>query len=332
LARRAPSELPVALAAVLAVGGTAALWSYASRPATTAAPPAETTPPAAASASPSSASPRGPTLAWRVEGLRADPDALALADCVEAHFGERPLVVPMARGFGLRWSALRGLSQVEPEPGTQGDWRLTTPIEGASSASLRAQAALLSCARSGAARLVDLDLGRTFDAETFRAGSRPGALDPERFLLVEAQNGTLVTRGLARFSTWELELAPGVELDWPTARVRLLSCAATLLAAGFDAPSAPFEVPGQGRFALEAVSPPPGFESVRRLVRLDAEPPRTPRARSPERPPPSGTAPVRAPRRPDLFEPPFEGTPPRPTRPPRPPKPPSPLPSMPEYR
>jgi hypothetical protein len=235
----------------------------------------------------------------------------------------------MTRGFGLRWAALRGLSQVEPEPGTEGDWRLTTPIEGASSTSLRAQAALLSCARIGATRLVDVDLGRTFDAETFRAGSRPGALDPERFLAIEAQNGTLLTRGLARFSTWELELAPGVELDWPTARVRLLSCAATLLAVGFDAQSTPFEVPGQGRFGLEAVSPPPGFEAVRRLVRLDADPPR---ARRPNDAAPSGAGPARTARLPDLFQPPFERAPPRPTRPPRPPKAPSPLPSMPEYR
>jgi len=267
------------------------------------APPTQAPPERAAPARPDRAA-----LRWRVQGVELPP-AGTFAACLEAQL-DAPVTVSQATPDSLTamWSPAASplvLTALE-----SGRLDVVTPLDSPSSAPLRAHAGALNCLRAGATRLMDLDLGRTFDAVEFRAGARPGALDPERFFGVEALNGSLVTRGLARFTGYELEVVPETARGWPQARALALSAVSVVLAEGANLDGRPLNIGDHGGFTLSAVEAPAGVERVVRLAPLDppqAAPP-TPRAPSPR--------PARPPRRPSG---------PTPTEPPT-------LPSLPEYR
>lgn len=293
-----------------ALGVTAALSVLAAlRLKTHPAPPEPT---AAPSSAPPTLATRAPSdraaLRWRVRGLELPP-AGAFSACLEAQL-DAPVTVtqPTPESLTALWSPAASPLVLTALEGERLD--LVTPIESPSSAPLRAHAGALSCLRPSATRLMDLDLGRTFDASEFRAGARPGALDPERFFGVEALNGSLMTRGLARFTGYELEVVPDAARGWPQARTLALSAVSVVLAEGASSVGRPLTIGDYGGFTLSEVEAPAGVERVVRLAPLTRPQaaPQAPRERSLQSPP--------ATRR---------SSEPTPTAPP-------PLPSLPEYR
>jgi len=227
---------------------------------------------------------RRAALRWRVEGAGL-PQSDAFAACLDAQL-DAPVQVsqPTPDTLAAAWSPAASPLVVAALGDAQLD--VETPIETPSSAPLRAHAAALSCLRADARRLSDLDLDRTFQAAEFRAGSRPGAIDPERFFGVEALNGSLVTRGLSRFTGYELEVLPDAALGWPQARSLALSAVAVVLAEGAGEPGRALTIGAHGRFALTPVEAPSGVNQVVRLAPLE-RPSVTPPAASavPARPP-----------------------------------------------
>lgn len=312
MTRRRPraSRAPLAWALGLTAAGTA-LIAFKLKPANEPVGPANG--PASATTAETSPPPRaapravGAALRWRILGVGLPPQT-ALANCLDANLDASVRVDSSSPdSVTVTWSAAASPLVLTRLEGPALD--VETPLDTASSAHLRAHAAALTCLRPEATRLIDLDLGRTFDAATFRAGSRPGAVDPELFFGVEALNGSLVTRGLARFTGYELEVVPDAARGWPQARSVALSAVSVLVAQGGDAGERPLVIGDYGRFTLSAVEAPPGIERVVRLAPLDppqaaapsptpALSPRAPRAhRRP--PPPSPQAPTLPPSLPD---------------------------------
>jgi len=233
---RSGTVAPVGLG--LAAAAAFSLWLRT--PASGDADPAAGAPreaPADASTAASDAPPlAGPVLSWRTEGPRDLPAPPDLLGCLTGRNGRTPTLAP-ARVGGVLATEITWLGPTVTQrlaPTTEGETpglTLRTAIGSRPHAALAAHLALAACVRSGATRLVDVDLGRTYEAATWPLPLPDGGLDVGALFAQEVAAGLLVTRGLARLGLPELAVRMAAGLDTNAARGRLMRAIAAAVVA-----------------------------------------------------------------------------------------------------
>ncbi len=144
-------------------------------------------------------------MTWRVEG-RDLPAAATLDACLAAQtWGDA--TVSTAPGGGLT-IGYPGLPFPQRLRAADGDLTLATATDGDPHRAAGLHLTSLACLAEGATAAVDVDLDRRFGPDDWpRPGAR-GGLPVEALVAVEARDGVIVTRGLARLGRQELGLGP----------------------------------------------------------------------------------------------------------------------------
>jgi hypothetical protein len=277
---RSSTAAPLAIGLAAAVG--LSLWLRGPDIETTApagdAGPAETGGPSAAL--PGDAPPlAGTVLTWRTEGPRDLPAPPDLLGCLAGRNGRTPTLAPVRVG-GILATEITWLGPTVVQrlgPSTAGETpglMLRTALGSRPHAALAAHVALAACVRTGATRLIDTDLGRTYEPAAWPLPLPDGGLDVAALFTQEVTAGMLVTRGLSRVGLPELAIRMTTGLDASTARARLLRAIAAAVVAERVADR--LTVDGES-LALGASSLP----SIGDVRILPAAPPPRPDARPP---------------------------------------------------